>query len=100
MDGCQEELVVQGQQPQVVHDGFVVGVGLVVGRVVGSVAVSVVAAAVFVAVVCYLGGERHAAGGRVEGRPLKGGVIGLDVVSVLGVLGGLAWDGKAGVVVL
>ena len=52
-DGREVQLVVKGKQPQVVHDGLPVGVGLVVGRVVGAFAVGVVAAAVFVAVAGY-----------------------------------------------
>ena len=47
------EFVVEGEEPEVVNDGFVVGVGFVVGGVVGAFAVGVVAAAVFVAVAGY-----------------------------------------------
>ena len=52
-DGGEVELVVEGEEPEVVDDGFVVGVGFVVGGVVGAFAVGVVAAAVFVAVAGY-----------------------------------------------
>lgn len=52
-DGREVEAVVEGEEPEVVDDGFVVRVGVVVWGVVGAFAVGVVAAAVFVAVAGY-----------------------------------------------
>jgi hypothetical protein len=90
-DGREEQFVVQCEEPEVVDDGFVGLVFLVIGRVVGAVAVGVVAPAVFVAVAGYVGGEGAAAGGGVGfAVPFCVGVFG--VVAVGCVLGCLVWD--------
>jgi hypothetical protein len=60
-DGCEEEFVVQREEPEVVDNCFVGLVLFVVGGVVGAVAVGVVTTSVFVAVAGYLGGERATA---------------------------------------